>query len=103
MSKVHILREVNHLGEMLPSATVGALCIVMVCVFQIRNYQGPARVVVQLVTALTSHPHLHAHSLVGKQCDKGICITDVQPKDSTVRSEGHTAPHTQTHRLPHVV
>uniref|UniRef100_A0A673AWK6 RHD domain-containing protein n=1 Tax=Sphaeramia orbicularis TaxID=375764 RepID=A0A673AWK6_9TELE len=48
------------------------------------NYQGPARVVVQLVTALTSLPQLHAHSLVGKQCDKGICIADLQPKDSTI-------------------
>uniref|UniRef100_A0AAQ4QNQ7 RHD domain-containing protein n=1 Tax=Gasterosteus aculeatus aculeatus TaxID=481459 RepID=A0AAQ4QNQ7_GASAC len=51
---------------------------------KISNYQGPARVVVQLVTALTTHPQLHAHSLVGKQCDKGICITDLQPKDSTI-------------------
>uniref|UniRef100_A0A665UXM2 Nuclear factor of kappa light polypeptide gene enhancer in B-cells 1 n=1 Tax=Echeneis naucrates TaxID=173247 RepID=A0A665UXM2_ECHNA len=53
-------------------------------VFQICNYQGPARVVVQLVTALTSIPQLHAHSLVGKQCDKGICIADLQPKDSSI-------------------
>ncbi|KAK9518504.1 hypothetical protein VZT92_023810 [Zoarces viviparus] len=51
---------------------------------KISNYQGPARVVVQLVTALTPNPQLHAHSLVGKQCDKGICITDLQPKDSTI-------------------
>uniref|UniRef100_A0AAV2KFX7 E2 ubiquitin-conjugating enzyme n=1 Tax=Knipowitschia caucasica TaxID=637954 RepID=A0AAV2KFX7_KNICA len=51
---------------------------------KICNYQGPARVVVQLVTALTHSPQLHAHSLVGKQCDKGICITDLQPKDSTI-------------------
>lgn len=51
---------------------------------QICNYQGPARLVVQLVTALTHNPQLHAHSLVGKQCDKGICIADLQPKDSTI-------------------
>ncbi|XP_041653722.1 nuclear factor NF-kappa-B p105 subunit [Cheilinus undulatus] len=51
---------------------------------KISNYQGPARVVVQLVTALTPHPQLHAHSLVGKQCDKGICMADLQPKDSTI-------------------
>ncbi|KAM3612863.1 uncharacterized protein V6R79_015842 [Siganus canaliculatus] len=51
---------------------------------KITNYQGPARVVVQLVTALTSVPQLHAHSLVGKQCDKGICIIDLQPKDATI-------------------
>ncbi|KAK1904338.1 Nuclear factor NF-kappa-B p100 subunit, partial [Dissostichus eleginoides] len=50
----------------------------------ISNYQGPARVVVQLVTALTPLPQLHAHSLVGKQCDKGICVTDLLPKDSNI-------------------
>uniref|UniRef100_A0A8C1QBW8 Nuclear factor of kappa light polypeptide gene enhancer in B-cells 1 n=1 Tax=Cyprinus carpio TaxID=7962 RepID=A0A8C1QBW8_CYPCA len=56
------------------------------CLFlgqQICNYQGAARVVVQLVTN-TVKPHLHAHSLVGKQCDKGICIADLQPKDSSI-------------------
>uniref|UniRef100_A0AAQ5YRP1 RHD domain-containing protein n=1 Tax=Amphiprion ocellaris TaxID=80972 RepID=A0AAQ5YRP1_AMPOC len=53
-------------------------------VFQICNYQGQARVVVQLVTALTPLPQLHAHSLVGKQCDKGICIADLQSKDSSI-------------------
>lgn len=58
---------------------------ICICAFQICNYQGPARVVVQLVTALTPAPQLHAHSLVGKQCDKGICIADLQPKDSTIR------------------
>ncbi|XP_054886915.1 nuclear factor NF-kappa-B p105 subunit isoform X2 [Poeciliopsis prolifica] len=51
---------------------------------KICNYQGQARVVVQLVTALTQLPQLHAHSLVGKQCDKGICIADLQSKDSTI-------------------
>ncbi|XP_043112590.1 nuclear factor NF-kappa-B p105 subunit [Puntigrus tetrazona] len=50
---------------------------------KICNYQGAARVVVQLVTNSAS-PHLHAHSLVGKQCDKGICIADLQPKDSSI-------------------
>ncbi|MEQ2191641.1 hypothetical protein XENOCAPTIV_000459 [Xenoophorus captivus] len=63
---------------------------VLFCVFQICNYQGQARVVVQLVTALTPLPQLHAHSLVGKQCDKGICIADLQSKDSTIRSESCT-------------
>uniref|UniRef100_A0A672GL48 Nuclear factor of kappa light polypeptide gene enhancer in B-cells 1 n=1 Tax=Salarias fasciatus TaxID=181472 RepID=A0A672GL48_SALFA len=47
------------------------------------NYQGQARMVVQLVT-VTPHPQLHAHSLVGKQCDKGICIADLQSKDATI-------------------
>ncbi|XP_045886209.1 nuclear factor NF-kappa-B p105 subunit [Micropterus dolomieu] len=51
---------------------------------KIINYQGPSRVVVQLVTALTPLPQLHAHSLVGKQCDKGICIADLQPKDTNI-------------------
>ncbi|XP_029020697.1 nuclear factor NF-kappa-B p105 subunit [Betta splendens] len=51
---------------------------------KICNYQGPARVVVQLVTAQSGLPQLHAHSLVGKQCDKGICIVDLQPKDSNI-------------------
>ncbi|XP_051921870.1 nuclear factor NF-kappa-B p105 subunit isoform X2 [Hippocampus zosterae] len=51
---------------------------------KICHYQGPARVVVQLVTALTPLPRLHAHSLVGKQCDKGVCILDVAPKDDSI-------------------
>ncbi|XP_041799441.1 nuclear factor NF-kappa-B p105 subunit [Chelmon rostratus] len=51
---------------------------------KVSNYQGPARVVVQLVTALTPLTQLHAHSLVGKQCDKGICIVDLHPKDSNI-------------------
>ncbi|KAI1887422.1 hypothetical protein AGOR_G00190130 [Albula goreensis] len=50
---------------------------------KICNYQGMARVVVQLVT-FSKDTHLHAHSLVGKQCDKGICIADLQPKDSCI-------------------
>ncbi|XP_039975538.1 LOW QUALITY PROTEIN: nuclear factor NF-kappa-B p105 subunit-like [Xiphias gladius] len=33
---------------------------------------------------MTSVPQLHAHSLVGKQCDKGICIADLQPKDCSI-------------------
>ncbi|XP_028975412.2 nuclear factor NF-kappa-B p105 subunit isoform X1 [Esox lucius] len=50
---------------------------------KICNYQGAARVVVQLVTN-SKDAHLHAHSLVGKQCDKGICIADLQPKDPSI-------------------
>ncbi|XP_030649999.1 nuclear factor NF-kappa-B p105 subunit-like [Chanos chanos] len=50
---------------------------------KICNYQGPARVVVQLVTN-TKEPHLHAHSLVGKQCDKGICVVDLAPKEPCI-------------------
>ncbi|KAM9795569.1 nuclear factor NF-kappa-B p105 subunit [Neosynchiropus ocellatus] len=53
---------------------------------KIRSYQGPARVVVQLVTAGTAplQLQLHAHSLVGKQCDKGICVMDVLNTDSSI-------------------
>ncbi|KAF5906435.1 nuclear factor NF-kappa-B protein, partial [Clarias magur] len=50
---------------------------------KICHYHGPARIVVQLVTN-TKHPYLHAHSLVGKQCDKGICVADLQPKDASI-------------------
>nr|XP_015200704.1 PREDICTED: nuclear factor NF-kappa-B p105 subunit isoform X1 [Lepisosteus oculatus]XP_015200705.1 PREDICTED: nuclear factor NF-kappa-B p105 subunit isoform X1 [Lepisosteus oculatus]XP_015200706.1 PREDICTED: nuclear factor NF-kappa-B p105 subunit isoform X1 [Lepisosteus oculatus]XP_015200707.1 PREDICTED: nuclear factor NF-kappa-B p105 subunit isoform X1 [Lepisosteus oculatus] len=50
---------------------------------KICNYQGPARVVVQLVT-FSKNVNLHAHSLVGKQCDKGICVADQQPKDTSI-------------------
>ncbi|KAJ8398930.1 hypothetical protein AAFF_G00418380 [Aldrovandia affinis] len=51
--------------------------------YQVCNYQGPARVVVQLVTS-TKEVHLHAHSLVGKQCDKGVYVADLQAKDSSI-------------------
>ncbi|XP_060757138.1 nuclear factor NF-kappa-B p105 subunit [Neoarius graeffei] len=50
---------------------------------KICHYHGPARIVVQLVTN-TKLPHLHAHSLVGKQCDKGVCVAELQPKDSSI-------------------
>ncbi|KAM6979711.1 LOW QUALITY PROTEIN: nuclear factor NF-kappa-B p105 subunit [Aplochiton taeniatus] len=49
---------------------------------KICNYQGMARVVVPVTN--TTHTHLHAHSLWGSTCDKGICIADLQPKDSTI-------------------
>ncbi|XP_041117289.1 nuclear factor NF-kappa-B p105 subunit-like isoform X2 [Polyodon spathula] len=50
---------------------------------KICNYQGPAKIVIQLVT-YSKEVHLHAHSLVGKQCDKGICVADLQPKDTSM-------------------
>ncbi|XP_033891205.3 nuclear factor NF-kappa-B p105 subunit-like isoform X2 [Acipenser ruthenus] len=50
---------------------------------KICNYQGPAKIVIQLVTH-SKEVHLHAHSLVGKQCDKGICVADLQPKDTSI-------------------
>uniref|UniRef100_A0A8C7NZF1 RHD domain-containing protein n=1 Tax=Oncorhynchus mykiss TaxID=8022 RepID=A0A8C7NZF1_ONCMY len=66
-----------------PQVKVMTKRLTLVLSLQICNYQGLARVVVQLVTN-SKDAHLHAHSLVGKQCDKGICITDQQPKDSSI-------------------
>ncbi|KAK3554007.1 hypothetical protein QTP70_019124, partial [Hemibagrus guttatus] len=49
------------------------------------NYVGHARVEVQLVTH-TDPPRVHAHSLVGKQCnDNGTCSIDVGPSDLTAQ------------------
>ncbi|XP_067903226.1 nuclear factor NF-kappa-B p105 subunit-like isoform X2 [Heterodontus francisci] len=45
------------------------------------NYIGQAKIVVQLVTYGKDTVHLHAHSLVGKQCEKGICLVQVGPKE----------------------
>lgn len=47
------------------------------------NYVGPAKVVVQLVTSGKSL-HLHAHSLVGKHCEDGVCTVTAGPKDMVV-------------------
>ncbi|XP_041920832.1 nuclear factor NF-kappa-B p100 subunit isoform X1 [Alosa sapidissima] len=45
------------------------------------NYMGHARVEVQLVTH-TDPPRVHAHSLVGRQCNEnGTCMVDVGPND----------------------
>ncbi|XP_062375201.1 nuclear factor NF-kappa-B p100 subunit isoform X2 [Sardina pilchardus] len=46
------------------------------------NYVGHARVEVQLVTH-TDPPRVHAHSLVGRQCNEanGTCMVDVGPND----------------------
>ncbi|XP_072351308.1 nuclear factor NF-kappa-B p105 subunit-like [Scyliorhinus torazame] len=48
---------------------------------KICNYVGQAKIVVQLVTFGRDTVHLHAHSLVGKQCEKGICLIQVGPKE----------------------
>ncbi|XP_048382772.1 nuclear factor NF-kappa-B p105 subunit-like isoform X1 [Stegostoma tigrinum] len=48
---------------------------------KICNYVGQAKIVVQLVTYGKDNVHLHAHSLVGKQCEKGICLVQVGPKE----------------------
>ncbi|XP_039251408.2 nuclear factor NF-kappa-B p105 subunit-like isoform X2 [Styela clava] len=49
---------------------------------RIRNHSGYARIVVQLVTN-EEKPRLHPHSLVGKQCQNGICTVQCGPKDLT--------------------
>ncbi|GAB1598423.1 nuclear factor NF-kappa-B p105 subunit-like isoform X2 [Argonauta hians] len=43
---------------------------------QILNYEGPALIVVTLVTN-DSVPRLHVHELVGKDCTKGNCIIQI--------------------------
>nr|XP_015205346.1 PREDICTED: nuclear factor NF-kappa-B p105 subunit-like isoform X2 [Lepisosteus oculatus] len=50
---------------------------------EICNYTGPARVVVQCVT-VDDPPLLHVHSLVGKQCENGMCVVGVSGPDMTV-------------------
>ncbi|XP_037365526.1 nuclear factor NF-kappa-B p105 subunit isoform X2 [Talpa occidentalis] len=50
---------------------------------KICNYVGAAKVIVQLVTNGKS-THLHAHSLVGKHCEDGICTVTAGPKDMVV-------------------
>ncbi|KAI1894477.1 hypothetical protein AGOR_G00116210 [Albula goreensis] len=52
---------------------------------KVSNYLGCARVEVQLVTH-TDPPRVHAHSLVGKQCNEsGTCSVDVGPNDLTAQ------------------
>ncbi|XP_064273154.1 nuclear factor NF-kappa-B p105 subunit isoform X5 [Passer domesticus] len=50
---------------------------------KICNYVGPAKVIVQLVTN-GKYVHLHAHSLVGKFCEDGVCTVLAGPKDMVV-------------------
>ncbi|XP_054681625.1 nuclear factor NF-kappa-B p105 subunit isoform X2 [Grus americana] len=50
---------------------------------KICNYVGPAKVIVQLVTN-GKYVHLHAHSLVGKFCEDGVCTVNAGPKDMVV-------------------
>ncbi|XP_035256253.1 nuclear factor NF-kappa-B p100 subunit isoform X3 [Anguilla anguilla] len=52
---------------------------------KVSNYLGRARVEVQLVTH-TDPPRVHAHSLVGKQCNEnGTCSVEVGPNDLTAQ------------------
>ncbi|XP_041050315.1 nuclear factor NF-kappa-B p105 subunit-like [Carcharodon carcharias] len=49
---------------------------------KIHNYTGPAKIVVQLVT-IDEPPLLHVHSLVGRQCENGICVIQMDSEDMT--------------------
>ena len=52
---------------------------------QICNYEGPAKIEVDLVTH-SDPPRAHAHSLVGKQCSElGVCAVSVGHKDMTAQ------------------
>ncbi|XP_074855917.1 nuclear factor NF-kappa-B p100 subunit isoform X1 [Carettochelys insculpta] len=52
---------------------------------KICNYGGVARIEVDLVTH-SDPPRVHAHSLVGKQCNEaGNCVVTVGPKDMTAQ------------------
>ncbi|NXE53338.1 NFKB2 factor, partial [Casuarius casuarius] len=52
---------------------------------KICNYTGMARIEVDLVTH-SDPPRVHAHSLVGKQCNEaGNCVMTVGPKDMTAQ------------------
>ena len=43
---------------------------------QINNHSGPAVVMVTLVTD-EKNPRTHAHELMGKHCQNGICVVNV--------------------------
>ncbi|KAE8630728.1 hypothetical protein XENTR_v10000934 [Xenopus tropicalis] len=50
---------------------------------KIHNYVGQVKIIVQLITN-SKDIRLHAHSLVGKNCEDGICSLTVGPKDTIV-------------------
>lgn len=50
---------------------------------QIYNYNGHAKIIVQLVTN-GKDVRLHAHSLVGRHCEDGVCSINMGPKDMVV-------------------
>ena len=59
--------------------------LTVLCPSQICNYEGPAKIEVDLVTH-SDPPRAHAHSLVGKQCSElGVCAVSVGPKDMTAQ------------------
>ncbi|KAM9330490.1 nuclear factor NF-kappa-B p105 subunit [Gastrophryne carolinensis] len=47
---------------------------------KIHNYNGHAKIIVQLVTN-SKDVRLHAHSLVGRHCEDGMCAINLGPKD----------------------
>ncbi|XP_043559624.1 nuclear factor NF-kappa-B p105 subunit-like isoform X1 [Chiloscyllium plagiosum] len=49
---------------------------------KIHNYTGPVKIIVQLVT-IDEPPLLHVHSLVGRQCENGICVIQMDSEDMT--------------------
>ncbi|XP_073457744.1 nuclear factor NF-kappa-B p105 subunit isoform X3 [Aquarana catesbeiana] len=50
---------------------------------RIYNYNGHAKIIVQLVTN-GKDVRLHAHSLVGRHCEDGVCSINMGPKDMVV-------------------
>lgn len=49
------------------------------------NYKGPARIVVTLVTDNVV-PKIHAHELVGKNCQNGICVVELKGNEPRAES-----------------
>ncbi|XP_072261734.1 nuclear factor NF-kappa-B p105 subunit isoform X2 [Pyxicephalus adspersus] len=50
---------------------------------KIHNYSGHAKIIVQLVTN-SKDIRLHAHSLVGRHCEDGVCSINLGPKDMVI-------------------
>ncbi|XP_076454433.1 nuclear factor NF-kappa-B p105 subunit-like [Babylonia areolata] len=50
---------------------------------RVKNYTGPARVEVSLVTD-ENPPRIHAHKLVGKNCEDGVCRMDIPSTASVI-------------------
>ena len=51
---------------------------------QIEGYDGPARIEVSLVTD-ENPPRIHAHKLVGKNCENGVCKLEINSTASSIR------------------
>ncbi|XP_059890174.1 nuclear factor NF-kappa-B p100 subunit isoform X3 [Delphinus delphis] len=71
--------------EPAPETADGPYLVIVEQPKQICNYEGPAKIEVDLVTH-SDPPRAHAHSLVGKQCSElGVCAVSVGPKDMTAQ------------------